>query len=274
MSTVGSRLASHGFSDVDGSGQADQHAAYLERAARTVVGARERWIESLELQAGHVVLDAGSGMGEVALLLADRVGPSGRAVGIDLSAELIGRAQARAGGVANVEYRVGDLTALPFDDGVFDAVYSERVFIHLRDAQAAMDELFRVLRPGGRLVVIDPDHSRVATDADDGELADLLATRYSSLAANPRSGRHLRSQAVRAGFADVLAEPFARIATDRDEVRALAIQPVEDRVAALVGEGVITPARADAYLDDQDRRAAEGRFQVTTLWFVLTARKS
>jgi len=75
--------------------------------------------------------------------------------------------------MAEVEHHVADLIALPFESEMFDAAYAERVFIWLSDPDAAMGELFRVLRPGGCLVVVDPDHPRVATDADDrAHLAD------------------------------------------------------------------------------------------------------
>jgi ubiquinone/menaquinone biosynthesis C-methylase UbiE len=267
------KLASHGFSNVDGTGQADEHAAYLQRQAGIVAQDREQWLAMLELSDGDAVLDAGTGLGEVALRAAELVAPLGRAVGVDLSESLVEQASTRAAGTPNVDYRVADLRSLPFDDNTFAAAYSERVFIHLDDAQAAMNELFRVLRPGGRLVIVDPDHTRAATDADDCDLADLLASRMALLAPNVRSGRHLRSQAVRAGFRDVSAEPFARTVTDRSVARGMAVQQVEDRVAALIEEGIIAAERGQTYLADQDRREAEGRFQVTTLWFLLRAVK-
>ena len=267
------KLAPKSFSDVDASGQADAHAAYLERVAARVAGDRERWLEGLDLTPGAVVLDVGSGMGELTRLLSARVGGAGRAEGIDLSVELVDRATEAAAGIDNVAYRVGDATSLPFDDGTFDAAYSERVFIHLADPAVAMGELWRVLRPGGRLVVVDPDHLRTATDADDVELADLLVARLGREFANPGSGRHLRSHAVRAGFTDVRVDGEVRIITDRDEQRRISLRPVEDRLATLVDDGIVTQTRADAYLADQDRRAAEGRFQVTIVVYVLTATK-
>lgn len=269
----GPKLAPRSFSDVDASGQADAHAAYLERVAANVADQRQRWLEGLGLELGMVVLDAGSGMGELTRLLAGRVGPDGRADGVDLSAELVDRASAAAADIDNVAYRVGDITSLPFEDRTFDAAYSERVFIHLADPAAAMRELWRVLRPGGRLVIVDPDHLRTATDADDVELADLLVSRLGREFANPGSGRHLRSHAVRAGFTDVRVDGEVRVLTDRDEQRRIALRPVEDRLAALVEEGVVSRARADAFLADQDRRAAEGRFQVTIVIYVLSATK-
>lgn len=270
---TGSGVAPRSFSDVDGSGQAADHAAYLQRVAARVATDRARWIEGLHLAPGMVVLDAGSGLGEVTRELAARVGPAGRAEGVDLSAELVERAREAAGAVGNVAYHVGNLHSLPFGDDSFDAAYSERVFIHLADPATAMRELWRALRPGGQLVVVDPDHLRTSTDADDVELADLLTARLGREFANPGSGRHLRSHAVRAGFTDVGVHGEVRILTDREEQRRISLRPVEERLAALVDDGTVSPSRADAFLADQDARAAEGRFQVTIVVYVVTATK-
>src|SRR5215470_9156788 len=73
------------FSDVDASGQAAAHAAYLDRAAEKFFERRRGWFAKLDLKAGDSVLDAGSGMGEVARALGDMVAPGGRVVGVDLS---------------------------------------------------------------------------------------------------------------------------------------------------------------------------------------------
>lgn len=266
-------LGNRSFSDVDASGQIADHVTYLDRVASRVKDRRLRCFERLWLQPCAVVLDAGSGMGDVAVMLASLVGPEGRAVGIDRSAQLVERARARARDVANVDYQVGDLTSLPFDDATFDAAYSERVFIHLDDPNSAMRELHRVLRPGGRLVIVDPDHSRAAIDADDAELADLLTARLDQAMANFRSGRRLRSQAVLAGFVDVEVEAEVRIVTDRDEYQALVPRPVASRVDGLVAEGIIDRERAEAFLADLDVRAAQGRFQVTVVSYVVAAAK-
>jgi SAM-dependent methyltransferase len=85
------------------------------------------------------------GMGEVTRSLGDMVAPGGRAIGIDLSGELVERARERLGDASNVAYEIGDVTDLPFESETFDAAYCERVFQHLADPDWAMGELFRVL---------------------------------------------------------------------------------------------------------------------------------
>jgi ubiquinone/menaquinone biosynthesis C-methylase UbiE len=259
------------FSPVVAGGRNADNAASLDRAAARAKQRRLHRFEQLWLQPCAVALDAGSGMGDVAVMLAGLVGPDGRAVGIDRSAQLVDRARQRTQDVANVEHRVGDLASLPFDDGTFDAAYCERAFIHLDNPEAAMLELHRVLRPGGRLVIVDADASRSAIDADDAELAELLTARLDRSMANFRSGRRLRSQAVLAGFVDVEVEAETRLVTDLHAYQAIALRPMTSRLADLVADGIIDRERAHAFLADQDARAAQGRFQVTIVNYVLAS---
>ena len=118
-------------------------------------------------------MDAGCGRGEVARALGQIVGPDGGAVGVDLNAEHLALAQERSH-VGGLQYQQADLTALPFGDDSFDAIYSERVFQHLDNAHAVMRELFRVLRPGGCIVVADGDQLATVVDADDREVAERV----------------------------------------------------------------------------------------------------
>ncbi len=110
-----------------------------------------------EVSPGQTVLDVGCGAGMDLLLAARRVGPSGKAIGVDMTRAMMDRARraARAAGLENVELREGDAESLPAEDGETDVVISNGVINLTTDKQKAFSEIFRVLKPGGQLLLAD-----------------------------------------------------------------------------------------------------------------------
>lgn len=117
---------------------------------------------------GCHLLDVGCGFGLETLRLAPRTGAGGSATGLDSSAAFIAEARRRAeaAGIA-ADFRVGDAEALPFGEAVFDAVRAERLLIYLTDVRRAVREMLRVLKPGGRLALIEPDFSTTTVNLPD-----------------------------------------------------------------------------------------------------------
>ena len=109
------------------------------------------------IQPGMTVLDLGSGAGFDAFLAAERVGPTGRVLGVDMTEEMLALARANAAkrGATNVEFRQGRLEALPVEDGTVDLVISNCVLNLVPDKAAAFREIARVLAPGGTISVSD-----------------------------------------------------------------------------------------------------------------------
>lgn len=253
-----------GFTDVDETGSASAFVAYLDEA--DTLPLIRRWraevAERLQLDAGDALLDVGCGTGTALIDLAPRVA---RATGVDLSEEMLAVARSRA--PENVEFLAADATQLPFEDASFAAYRAERVYQHLPDPAAAFAEARRVLEPGGRIVVADPDWDGLVVDVDDR--VTLRAALDATIATRPGAtiGRRLSRLLTEAGFEHVEVEGSMPAVTDFGTASRMLLD------ALVFAEPAVEAVGAEALARLRDELAARTSFFAAMPIFVASANR-
>lgn len=128
---------------------------------------------------GMTLLDVGCGTGDDAIALAQRLGRDGRVVGLDRSQALVDEARRRVqADDLSISFEVGDIHQLPFEDNQFDGCRVDRVFMHLDNPQKALAEALRVTRPGGRVLVREPDWETLIVDGCERDLSRRILNHH------------------------------------------------------------------------------------------------
>ncbi|HEV2813393.1 MAG TPA: methyltransferase domain-containing protein, partial [Solirubrobacteraceae bacterium] len=183
-------------------------------ATRDVRRRRRLVRDAIAVQPGERVLDVGCGPGFYVAELLEDAGPGGSAVGVDASAPMLALAARRCADLPNASFAEGTATALPVEDAGFDAAVSVQVLEYVDDVPAALREVHRALRPGGRVVVWDVDWSTVSMHAVDRERHERVLRAWDRHLVDPALPRRLAPLLTEAGFADVTAEGHAFATTD------------------------------------------------------------
>lgn len=186
-----------------------------------------------KLNEGEIVLDLGSGGGIDVLLSARRVGPTGKAYGLDMTDDMLAlaRENQRKAGVTNVEFLKGEIEHIPLPDSSVDVIISNCVINLSGDKDQVLREAFRVLRPGGRFAVSD-----VVTRGAVPEEVRRSMLLWVGCIAGALQEEEYRAKLIAAGFADVQVEPTR-------------VYDVEDARAFLAGEGIDVDAIAPQVQD-------------------------
>lgn len=166
-----------------------------------ILAQRRRVVELLAPGSGWRVLDVGCGPGHLAAELAEAVGPHGRVYGVDVSADMIALAEHRELELVHVSG-----TALPFEDGSFDAAVATQVYEFIEELPAALAELRRVLRAGGRALILDTDWDSVVWHSSDPPRMRRVLDGWRARVADPHLPRTLARQLADAGLETIHRE--------------------------------------------------------------------
>jgi arsenite methyltransferase len=252
----------------------DAAASAVEAAYLTadIVEQRRRVCQAVDAEPGSSVLDIGSGPGLLVRDLAAMVGAEGRVCGIDRSEGMIAMAKRRCADLPWVELEPADAAELPYPDATFDAVVSTQVYEYVADMAAALDELARVLKPGGRAVILDTDYDSLVLSTDDTDRLARILEAWDEHFVHADLPRKLRPLLRAAGL----------------EVRDCAVVPVLNteygpesfsyHLTALMadfaaGRAGVTPDEARDWIRELERLGSEGRYFYSLNRYLFVADK-
>jgi arsenite methyltransferase len=165
-----------------------------------VIAQRCQVLKTLELRKGDRVLDIGSGPGLLAHDMAASVGRDGRVCGVDISEDMLAMSRKRCADQPWTEFKKADATNLPYPDDSFDAAVSTQVYEYVADIPAALAELYRVTRRGGRVVVLDTDYGSLVLHTEDEARMERVLSAWDEHFVHARLPRTLSRQLRDAGF--------------------------------------------------------------------------
>jgi ubiquinone/menaquinone biosynthesis C-methylase UbiE len=239
--------------------------------SRDVVRRRRLVRDALGARPGERILDVGCGPGFYVAELLEEVGSEGSVVGLDRSPQMLAMAARRCRAFENVAFREAEATSLSVDDGSFDAALCVQVLEYVPDVPAALNEMRRALRTGGRLVLWDIDWTTLSWHSADPARMQRVLEAWDSHLAHPALPRILAPRLRAAGFDRILVEGHAFATTDlTPQSYGGAILPLIERFVA--GRDEIGEAEARAWALEQRDLADRGEFFFSCTQFCFSAR--
>jgi ubiquinone/menaquinone biosynthesis C-methylase UbiE len=258
------------FTEVDAAENPGVFISLMDRVqdAPDVQAARAEMLARLGLRPGHTVLDLGCGTGDHTREIAALVAPVGRAVGVDFSASMISEATLRqAASSVPATFEQGDAQQLHFPSGTFDACRTERMLCHVPDCEIALREMVRVVRPGGRVGILDVDMAGLLLDSSDQATTTAFMTAMSDVMQHPWIGRTLRRRMAEIGLVDIDVRPGVL------EVTYGAIEPMIAINSGVMRAAGVTDDALEAWKRGLEYANLSGTFYLGMTVFSAVGRK-
>jgi SAM-dependent methyltransferase len=227
-------------------------------------------LEALAAQPGERLLDLGCGAGNLARRLAEAVEPTGEVVGADISRAMLEVARESAG-PPHLHYEQTDGLTLPFPAGSFDGAILARTLMHAQHPHEMLIELRRVVRPGGRLAILEADWGTCAVDHSHRALSRrIIDWRTDAIDGENWMGRQLVGRCLEAGWEIGRVQVLVTSARDASTTHFGSLRRCADLA---LQHGIITPAEHGDWVGELDRRLVAGRFFATSNEYIVLALK-
>ncbi|HTS52511.1 MAG TPA: class I SAM-dependent methyltransferase [Burkholderiales bacterium] len=214
-----------------------------------VVAQRARVLDALALRPGERVVDLGCGPGLLASQMAQCVGPEGEIECIDASGSMVALARHRCTPLNWVHLRVGDVAALPYADRGFDAAVCTQVYEYLPELDRALAHLYRVLRPGGRAVIVDTDWESCVWHSSDPARMRRMLDAWDRHCPQPQLPRTLAARLQAVGFESVRVDAITLI-NDRYDSNTYSFSMIPVIAGYAAKHGLVSGAEVEAWVAD------------------------
>jgi len=235
---------------------------YLRVAGEFLNHLKQQTYTRMKIEPGHKVLDVGCGPGIDTMALSQLVGTTGKVYGVDYDPAMVAEAEQnaeKAGVNAWVHHKQSDATSLQFETGYFDSCRSERVFQHLLNPVKVLDEMTRVTKANGWVVVLDMDWGSGGTDTSEIDIERRLARfNVDHMYHNGYSGRQLYRQFKKQGLENVSFEVFPLAVTSYAFARQITTMDTIEKEA--LAENIVTEAELKKYQMELEQADADGVF--------------
>jgi arsenite methyltransferase len=234
-------------------------AAYL---TPDVVAQRARVLELLAPKSNEHLIDIGAGPGLLAFDLARLVGPEGRVVVLDAAPAMVAMAKARLHDLQQATCMQGDAVNLEFPDASFDAAVSTQVYEYVADMPRALGELYRVLKPGGRALVLDSDWRSIVWHSSENQRMERMLRCWDDHLKDPHLPAKLGPLLARAGFTvrSVEVVPMLSATWQPVSYAGAITRFIHDFVRNNGPRHGIDPDEIDAWFEDQQSLITRGEF--------------
>lgn len=263
-----------GFNKVDEADDLSTYSSCLEllHSIEFFIEYKRESFTLLELEEDMSVLEAGSGLGDDALHMAELVSPGGNVVGVDSSAHMVKEARSKIEpGEENVQFLIGDITNLEFPENRFDRCRVDRTLQHIEHPEIALMEMERVLKPGGIILAFDNDWETFTVSSSMKEVIRKLANFWCGSFASGWIGRELYGHFTSLGLEDIRVIPKTLVVTEL--MSADRVFDIFNTISHTVENEIITKDEADELTKELYERDEKGTFFSSYTGFLVCGRK-